>query len=110
MRASGQYDTRLTILRRVAASRPAGNLRSAFAEVATVWARLSIEPGREQVDGGTHSDMAESLVYVRDCHLARHITIADRARVGMTEYAITGLAPADRRGGEIVLRISRQLG
>lgn len=109
-RPAGMFDTRMTVLRRVEETRPAGNLRGGYAEVGTLWAAASLDPGFRREAAGSLADMAEALVSIRDSGFARAITIADRVRLRGSEYAILGVAPADRRGGVITLRISRQPG
>lgn len=84
-----------------------GNVYSGWAALATRWADMREQTGKEDIQGGVLSDVGRATMRVRSDSTTNGITAADRVVIRDATWAIRDVIQVDRKGTMLELKLER---
>jgi SPP1 family predicted phage head-tail adaptor len=108
---AGEYDRRVTFLRRPTIESRAGNDRgNEYADVFSCWAKWREMSARERSDFGLAEDVTMGELTVRETANVATVTNADRVQFkGGSQFQVVAVSEKDR-SGERKIRLERKMG
>ncbi|MBA5779493.1 phage head closure protein [Stappia sp. F7233] len=107
MARAGQFRDRVTFQTETDIPDSGGGQATGWADIATVWAHLVEERGRERIANGRIEASAGAVLRVRHSPAVAVVTESDRAVIGGVVYNIRSIAQPDRRNRIIEMVLER---
>lgn len=84
-----------------------GNVYDDWATLATRWADMREQTGKEDIQGGVLSDVGRATMRVRSDSTTSGITAADRVVIRGATWAIKDVIQVDRKGTMLEFKLER---
>ena len=84
-----------------------GNVYSGWATLATRWADMREQTGKEDIQGGVLSDVGRATMRVRSDSTTNGVTAADRVVIRGATWAIKDVIQVDRKGTMLEFKLER---